>query len=40
MFTASIYVEVGNGVAKMASHSIFQYNVLMIDIDNTTLGLI
>ena len=27
-------------VAKMASHAIFQYNVLMIDIDNTTLGLI
>jgi len=28
------------GVAKMASHAIFQYNVLVIDIDNTTLGLI
>ena len=27
-------------VAKMASHAIFQYNVLVIDIDNTTLGLI
>ena len=26
-------------VAKMASHAIFQYNVLVIDIDNTTLGL-
>ena len=25
-------------VAKMASHAIFQYNVLVIDIDNTTLG--
>ena len=24
-------------VAKMASHAIFQYNVLVIDIDNTTL---
>ena len=28
------------GVVKMASHAIFQYNVLVIDIDNTTLGLI
>ena len=28
------------GVAKMVSHAIFQYNVLVIDIDNTTLGLI
>ena len=28
------------GVAKMASHAIFQYNVLVIDIDNTTLVLI
>ena len=27
-------------VAKKASHAIFQYNVLVIDIDNTTLGLI
>ena len=27
-------------VAKMASHAIFQYNVLVIDIDNRTLGLI
>ena len=27
-------------VAKMASHAMFQYNVLVIDIDNTTLGLI
>jgi len=27
-------------VAKMVSHAIFQYNVLVIDIDNTTLGLI
>ena len=27
-------------VAKMASHAIFQYNVLVIDIDNITLGLI
>ena len=27
-------------VAKMTSHIIFQYNVLVIDIDNTTLGLI
>ena len=27
-------------VAKMASHATFQYNVLVIDIDNTTLGLI
>ena len=27
-------------VAKMASHAIFPYNVLVIDIDNTTLGLI
>ena len=27
-------------VAKMASHAIFQYNVLVIDIDNTTLVLI
>ena len=26
-------------VAKMASHAIFQYNILVIDIDNTTLGL-
>ena len=25
---------------KMTSHAIFQYNILMIDIDNTTLGLI
>ena len=25
-------------VAKMTSHAIFQYNVLVIDIDNTTLG--
>ena len=30
----------GEIVAKMASHAIFQYNVLVIDIDNTTLGLI
>ena len=29
-----------SGVAKMASHAIFQYNVLVIDIDNPTLGLI
>ena len=27
-------------LAKMVSHAIFQYNVLVIDIDNTTLGLI
>ena len=27
-------------IAKMVSHAIFQYNVLVIDIDNTTLGLI
>ena len=27
-------------VAKIASHVIFQYNILVIDIDNTTLGLI
>ena len=27
-------------VAKMASHAKFQYNVLVIDIDNTRLGLI
>ena len=27
-------------VAKMVSHAIFKYNVLVIDIDNTTLGLI
>ena len=27
-------------VAKMTSHAIFQYNVLVIDMDNTTLGLI
>ena len=27
-------------VVKMASHAIFQYNVLVIDTDNTTLGLI
>ena len=27
-------------VAKMASHAIFEYNILVIDIDNTTLGLI
>ena len=27
-------------VAKMASHAIFQYNILVIDIDNITLGLI
>ena len=27
-------------VAKMASHAIFQYTVLVIDINNTTLGLI
>ena len=30
----------GEIVAKMASHAIFQYNVLVIDIDNTTLRLI
>ena len=30
----------GEIVAKMTSHAIFQYNVLVIDIDNTTLGLI
>ena len=30
----------GSVVAKMASHVIFQYNILVIDIDNTTLGLI
>ena len=29
----------GAAVAKMASHAIFQYNVLVIGIDNTTLGL-
>ena len=34
-FTSLIIV-----VAKMTSHAIFQYNVLVIDIDNTTLGLI
>ena len=34
-FTSLIIV-----VAKMAAHAIFQYNVLVIDIDNTTLGLI
>ena len=28
----------GEIVAKMASHAIFQYNILVIDIDNTTLG--
>ena len=33
-------IFVGLVVAKMASHAIFQYNVLVIDIDNTTLGLI
>jgi len=27
-------------IVKMASHAIFQHNVLVIDIDNTTLGLI
>ena len=27
-------------VVIMASHAIFQYNILVIDIDNTTLGLI
>jgi len=32
--------EAKMSVAKMASHAIFQYNVLVIDIDNTTLGLI
>ena len=30
----------GITIAKMASNAIFQYNVLVIDIDNTTLGLI
>ena len=30
----------GEIIAKMASHAIFQYNVLVIDIDNTTLELI
>ena len=30
----------GPGVAKMASHAIFQYNVLAIDDTHTTLGLI
>ena len=34
------YISGGTGVAKMASHAIFQYNVLVIDMDNTTLGLI
>ena len=33
-------VSCNTRVAKMASHAIFQYNVLVIDIDNTTLGLI
>ena len=33
-------VQAFHGVAKIASHAIFQYNVLVIDIDNTTLGLI
>ena len=32
--------QAGAAVAKMASYAIFQYNVLAIDIDNTTLGLI
>ena len=30
----------GCSVEKMTSHAIFKYNVLVIDIDNTTLGLI
>ena len=33
---SSLYGE-DDGVAKMASHAIFQYNILVIDIDNTTL---
>ena len=37
---ALINVERLVSVAKMASHAIFQYNVLVIDIDNTTLRLI
>ena len=42
MITAilTVVVIIGGTVAKMASHAIFQYNVLVIDIDNTTLGLI
>ena len=36
----TVVVIIGGTVAKMASHAIFQYNVLVIDIDNTTLGLI
>ena len=32
--------ETNYAVAKMASHAIFQYNVLVIDDTHTTLGLI
>ena len=32
---AGVPAEGRAGVAKMASHAIFQYNVLVIDIDNT-----
>ena len=33
-------LPIGPPIGKMASYATFQYNVLVIDIDNTTLGLI
>ena len=38
--SSEVAVERLRGVVKMASHAIFQYNVLVIDIDNTTFELI
>ena len=40
LIVLSSITKKGEIVAKMASHAIFQYNILVIDIDNTTLGLI
>ena len=43
VFIDGVFIDmvfVDRVVTKMASHAIFQYNVLVIDIDNITLGLI
>ena len=38
--TTEVHTVDANAVGKMTSYATFQYNVLVIDIDNTTLGLI
>ena len=35
--TAEVHTGDANAVGKMASYTTFQYNILVIDIDNTTL---